>query len=223
MPLIVTPAWLGFPDRMGDRRAWGLATQLYSVRSAQSWGVGDLADLEDLAVWSGAVHGADYVLVNPLHAAEPLPPLEPSPYLPSSRRFANPLYLRPERIWEYAQATDEQRANVQRERREALAGFDPAGAIDRNRSWLAKRKALRVIFDVPRSPGRRVSFDSYRNREGTGLDNFALLSGSLSRNLLQPERMNINPAAVYINIFFILLFSSLSDYKPSFKEKVIWR
>ena len=64
MPLIVTPAWLGFPERMGDRRAWGLATQLYSVRSAQSWGVGDLADLEDLAVWSAAVHGADYVLVN---------------------------------------------------------------------------------------------------------------------------------------------------------------
>ena len=39
---------------MGDRRAWGLATQLYSVRSAQSWGVGDFTDLEDLAVWSAA-------------------------------------------------------------------------------------------------------------------------------------------------------------------------
>jgi 4-alpha-glucanotransferase len=173
MPLIVTPAWLGFPDRMGERRAWGLATQLYSVRSGQSWGVGDLADLEDLAVWSAAVHGADYVLVNPMHAAEPLPPLEPSPYLPSSRRFANPLYLRPERIPEYAQATDEQRASVQRERREALVGFDPAGAIDRDRSWLAKRKALRAIFEVPRSIGRQVSFDSYRSREGTGLENFA--------------------------------------------------
>ncbi|MCL1456981.1 hypothetical protein, partial [Klebsiella pneumoniae] len=27
-PLIVTPAWLGLPSRMGARRAWGLATQL---------------------------------------------------------------------------------------------------------------------------------------------------------------------------------------------------
>ena len=36
MALIVTPAWVGFPDRMGDRRVWGIATQLYSVRSAYS-------------------------------------------------------------------------------------------------------------------------------------------------------------------------------------------
>ena len=49
-------AWLGFPERMGQHRAWGLATQLYSVRSQQSWGVGDLTDLEDLAVWSAAEH-----------------------------------------------------------------------------------------------------------------------------------------------------------------------
>src|SRR4051794_30450440 len=102
MSLIVTPAWLGFPERMGSRRAWGFATQLYSVRSEQSWGSGDLADLADLGVWSAAEHGADFVLINPLHAAEPVAPMEPSPYLPTSRRFANPLYLRPERVPEYA-------------------------------------------------------------------------------------------------------------------------
>ena len=109
MPLIITPGWLGFPERMGQRRGWGLATQLYSVRSQQSWGLGDLTDLEDLAVWSAAEHQADFVLINPLHAAEPVPPIEPSPYLPSSRRFANPLYLRLERIPEYAMATAAQR------------------------------------------------------------------------------------------------------------------
>ena len=43
--LIVTPDWLGLPERLGARRAWGLAAQLYSVRSRQSWGVGDLTDL----------------------------------------------------------------------------------------------------------------------------------------------------------------------------------
>ena len=31
--LIVTPASLGLPARLGPSRAWGLATQLYSVRS----------------------------------------------------------------------------------------------------------------------------------------------------------------------------------------------
>ena len=56
--LIVAPAWLGCPERMGSGRAWGLSTQLYSLRSQRSWGVGDLADLTDLAVWSGADLGA---------------------------------------------------------------------------------------------------------------------------------------------------------------------
>jgi 4-alpha-glucanotransferase len=91
--LIVTPGWLGFPEPVGDRRTWGLATQLYSVRSRRSWCIGDLADLADLATWSAAEHSAGFVLVNPLHAAEPVAPMEPSPYLPTSRRFANPVYL----------------------------------------------------------------------------------------------------------------------------------
>ena len=68
----------GLPDRMGARRSWGLATQLYSVRSKDSWGIGDLVDLADLAVWAGAKHGAGYVLINPLHAASPAKPMEPS-------------------------------------------------------------------------------------------------------------------------------------------------
>ena len=92
--VIVAPAWLGCPERMGSGRTWGLSTQLYSVRSRRSWGVGDLTDLTDLAVWSGVELGAGFVLVNPLHAAEPVAPMEPSPYLPTTRRFANPLYLR---------------------------------------------------------------------------------------------------------------------------------
>ena len=84
------------------RRSWGFAVQLYSVRSRASWGHGDLHDLADLAVWSGRDLGADFVLVNPLHAAEPLSPVSPSPYLPMSRpRQISPLYLRIEDIPEY--------------------------------------------------------------------------------------------------------------------------
>ena len=88
--------------RRPGRPAWGLATQLYSVRSERSWGIGDLTDLTDLAVWSATRHGAGFVLVNPLHAAAPTAPMEPSPYLPTSRRFVNPIYLRVEAIPEFA-------------------------------------------------------------------------------------------------------------------------
>ena len=69
------------------RRAWGFTVQLYSVRSRGSWGHGDLRDLADLAAWSGRELGADFVLVNPLHAAEPLAPVSPSPYLAMTRRY----------------------------------------------------------------------------------------------------------------------------------------
>jgi 4-alpha-glucanotransferase len=47
--LVVTPAWLGLPGRVAGSRQWGFSVQLYSMRSERSWGLGDLADLTDLA------------------------------------------------------------------------------------------------------------------------------------------------------------------------------
>lgn len=171
-PLIVTPAWLGLPARMGSRRAWGLATQLYSVRSKGSWGFGDLADLTDLAVWAGARHGADYVLVNPLHAASPTKPMEPSPYLPTSRRFVSPLYLRVEAIPEFSRVAKPDRVHARRKAVQTKTG--KSDVIDRDGVWAAKRKALNVVYRVQRSAGRQLAFEAFKDREGTALDDFAI-------------------------------------------------
>jgi 4-alpha-glucanotransferase len=170
--LIVTPDWLGLPERLSARRAWGLAAQLYSVRSRQSWGVGDLTDLTDLAVWSATRHGADYVLVNPLHAATPTIPMEPSPYLPTSRRFVNPLYLRVEAIPEYVDLT--KRGRVRRLRAELQQRAGELDAIDRDSAWAAKRAALKLVHRVPRSAGRELAYAAFREREGRALDDFAI-------------------------------------------------
>ena len=170
-PLIVTPAWLGLPARMGERRGWGLATQLYSVRSKGSWGFGDLTDLADLAVWAGARHGADYVLINPLHAASPTSPMEPSPYLPTSRRFVSPLYLRVEAIPEFAWLSKRDRVHKRREAVQSRAR--KSDVIDRDVVWAAKRKALHLIYRIPRSAGRQLAFEAFKDREGTALGNFA--------------------------------------------------
>jgi 4-alpha-glucanotransferase len=169
--LIVTPGWLGLPERLGARRAWGLAAQLYSVRSRQSWGVGDLTDLVDLAVWSASVHGAGYVLVSPLHAAAPTAPMEPSPYLPTSRRFVNPLYLRVEAIPEFAQLR--KRGRVRRLRDGVQKHAATLDAIDRDSAWAAKRAALELVFSVPRTAGRELAYAAFRAREGAALDDFA--------------------------------------------------
>jgi 4-alpha-glucanotransferase len=169
--LIVTPGWLGLPERLGARRTWGLATQLYSVRSGQSWGVGDLTDLVDLAVWSASKYGAGYVLVNPLHAAGPTKPMEPSPYLPTSRRFVNPLYLRVEAIPEFAQLR--KRGRVRRLRDGVQQHAAELDAIDRDTAWAAKRAACELVYAVPRTAGRELAYAAFRNREGSALDDFA--------------------------------------------------
>lgn len=171
-PLIVSPATLPVPPRLGARRSWGLATQLYSVRSHRSWGVGDLTDLTDLAVWSATRHGAGFILVNPLHAAAPAAPMEPSPYLPTSRRFVNPLYLRPEAIPEYAELRH--RGRLRRSRTEVQARARRRELIDRDSAWRAKRAALATIYRVERSAGRELAYAGYRVREGRALDDFAV-------------------------------------------------
>ncbi|GAB3701138.1 4-alpha-glucanotransferase [Mariniluteicoccus flavus] len=186
--LIVTPRFLGFPAGMGNRRIWGLGTQLYSVRSRESWGVGDLTDLRDLAVWSAAEHGADYILVNPMHAAEPDAPMEPSPYLPTSRRFFNPLYLRVERIEEYAAAPAPVRHLVDQLGDQAHARLDDVDAIDRNTAWPLKQRALRAIFAAGRTPGREIAFRAFCEEAGEGLTHIATwcaLTAALGRDWTQ--------------------------------------
>lgn len=171
--LIVTPSFLGLPRSMNDKRIWGYASQLYSVRSPQSWGVGDLSDLADLAVWSATQQYAGYVLVNPLHAAQPTVPLEPSPYLPTSRMYVNPLYIRPEAIAEYA-TLDKQGRKLIAKLHEALAEqLDGVDEIRRNESWSAKVQALEIIHAAGLAPARRMAFDHFVRREGRQLRDFA--------------------------------------------------
>ncbi len=73
-------------------RQWGFGVQLYAVRSAESWGIGDLADLRRLAAWAAGLK-ADLLLINPIGGVAPVVPQADSPYYPASRRFRNPLYL----------------------------------------------------------------------------------------------------------------------------------
>ncbi|MGR6742954.1 4-alpha-glucanotransferase [Microbacterium sp. F1-18] len=171
--LIVAPQRLPLPSAEAGRRSWGLMAQLYSVRSRRSWGMGDFADLADLAAIAGE-SGADYLLINPVHAADVTTPIEPSPYLPSSRRFLAPLYIRPELIPEAAYLSEEADDRFDRLRRTAASANENAETIDRDSVWRAKREALALIHAVDLSPARRAQRDAFARREGTALADFAL-------------------------------------------------
>ncbi|OMH27688.1 4-alpha-glucanotransferase [Tersicoccus phoenicis] len=171
--LIVTPRRLATADVVGATRQWGLMTQLYSVRSRRSWGVGDLADLADLTAISGQ-EGAGWLLINPLHAAEPAPPVEPSPYLPTSRRFFHPLYIRVENVPEFAYLPAEDRTRVAELAARCSAQNTSVEAIDRDPVYAAKLEALRLVHAVEPSPWRQAAFTAFVRREGAGLRDFAL-------------------------------------------------
>ena len=154
-------------------RSWGFTVQLYSVRSRGSWGHGDLRDLADLAAWSGRALGADFVLVNPLHAAEPVAPISPSPYLAMTRRHLSPLYLRIEDVPEYARLGADDRARVDALGAPLRAASRTAALIDRDAVRAAKRAALEIIRGAGLSPQRQAELDAFRARDREAVGDWA--------------------------------------------------
>ncbi|WP_406149077.1 4-alpha-glucanotransferase [Streptomyces sp. NBC_01012] len=176
----VTATLVVAPDRVPrpPARTHGFLVQLYSMLSARSWGMGDLADLADLAAWAGRTQGSGFIQVNPLHAAVPGSPTDPSPYRPSSRRFPDPVHLHIESVPEYGHVTEPGRAALDDLRQEAAALRDDVlnkGAlIDRDAVWALKKQALEIVHEVPLSPGRRAAYCDFLAEQGQALEDHAL-------------------------------------------------
>ncbi len=91
--LIVAPDRCHLPAELGPgSRKWGPSCQLYGLRSAGNWGIGDFSDLGRLARAAGSCKAA-VLGTNPLHALFAAEPLHISPYSPSSRSWLNYLYI----------------------------------------------------------------------------------------------------------------------------------
>ncbi len=164
--VVVAPA---HAPLLGDARRWGWMLQLYAVRSPASWGQGEFRDLAAVTEW-GARHGADFALINPVHACAPVTPVQPSPYSPTSRRFFNPCYLHVPDVEEFsALAPDEQ------ERWRTLPhGLSPdSERIDRDAVWRVKRAALWRLFGLSGAP-RRAQLAEFRDERGAALQRFAV-------------------------------------------------
>ncbi|MDQ3484897.1 MAG: 4-alpha-glucanotransferase, partial [Actinomycetota bacterium] len=157
--LIVSPGRCWLPSGW---RAWGFTVQLYAARSRTSWGMGDLGDLRAIRQWSQGL-GAGFLLINPLHAVAPTRPQEASPYLPATRRFRNPIYLRVEDV------PGADRVDLAAWSARATS-YDDAAPIDRDVIWTLKRDALAAIFEVGDSSAECAAWVT---AQGQSLHDFA--------------------------------------------------
>jgi 4-alpha-glucanotransferase len=164
-PLIVAPprAFDGDFDR-----CWLLAVQLYGIRSARNWGIGDFTDLEGLLELASQL-GADGVGLNPLHALFDDRPADCSPYSPNSRLFLNPLYIDVEKLPEFQPgAFAENSDTIVRLRGSDIVDYAAVAEL----KWRGLRSAFEVFKTNP-STERLAAFSKFRNERGAMLSRFA--------------------------------------------------
>lgn len=148
-------------------KRWGVFCPLYALRSARSWGTGDIADLADLGRFIGALDG-HAVATLPMLAGFLDEPFNPSPYAPVSRLFWNEFYLDVTKVPELAECPAARAMiNSQQFARELGAVRDCA-LVDYRKVNTLKRMVLEELLDfiLPASSARRENFENFASRSG---------------------------------------------------------
>jgi 4-alpha-glucanotransferase len=145
-PLVVSPPVCHEPDAIvAGRRLWGIAVQLYTVRSCANWGIGDFGDLTSLIRWL-APRGAGFIGLNPLHALAPADPARSSPYSASSRHFLNVLYVAVPAAPDYADCAQVQARVADPGFAARLESLRSAALVDYEGVAALKFEVLDVLF-----------------------------------------------------------------------------
>jgi (1->4)-alpha-D-glucan 1-alpha-D-glucosylmutase len=133
------------PALEGRGRVWGMAAQLYGVRSERNWGIGDYTDLRSIVEQCGR-QGGGIASVSPLHALFPHDPGRASPYSSSSRLFRNALLVDVEAIEDYRECEPAREAVRSAAFQARLAALRDAELVDYAGVAAAKRPVLELLF-----------------------------------------------------------------------------
>ncbi|MEI8395608.1 MAG: 4-alpha-glucanotransferase [Rhodospirillaceae bacterium] len=162
-------------------RSWGLGVQLYGLRSAGNWGMGDFTDLARLGELAAA-RGAGMVGLNPLHALFPEDPGHYSPYSPSHRGFLDIFYIDPVAVPELAECAEARDLIGSPGFQRALAAARATDLVDYPAVAALKRPVLELLYKTfsqghlkaPVSSARVKAFHKFLAEQGPALERFAL-------------------------------------------------
>jgi 4-alpha-glucanotransferase len=178
--IVMTPGYCYEPAPIAaGGRLWGVAVQLYTLRSRTNWGIGDFADLRSV-IRRAAAHGAALVGLNPLHALFAANAGHFSPYSPSSRRFLNVLYIAVPDVEEYATCRAARELVESRDGAARLRGLRDADRVDYRGVAALKLGALRLLWEefaareLGNATPRARAFQAYRDERGEALQMHAL-------------------------------------------------
>ena len=175
--LIVTPGECWLPPAVeGGGRLWGIAAQLYLLRSQHNWGIGDYTDLRQL-IEVVAERGADVVGLNPLHAMFLDDPEHASPYSPASRLLINILNIDVDGLPEFADSMAAQALVAEPDFQQRLAAARDASLVDYTAVAALKIEVLNRLFEefwADAQSERRRAFQQFRQERGAAFERSCL-------------------------------------------------
>lgn len=186
--LIVSPArCFQLHDSAILHKTMGPAIQLYAVRSARNWGIGDFADLKNM-VAPLAAQGNDFIGLNPLHALYPLLPQDCSPYSPNSRLWLNTLYVALDETPEYQHSQVAQELVASPTFQQQLTACRAANDVDYPAVAALKAQVATILYqafknqELAKNSARAQEFQAFLQQGGDSLKQMAIfkvLQGTL--------------------------------------------
>lgn len=160
---------------------WGLAAQLYGLRSATNIGIGTYADAGE-AAREAALRGAAFLGLSPVHALFGSDRTKISPYSPSSRLFLETLFIAPRSLPGLAGSRAEA---LLAERADAITALREAALVDHQGVHDVLDPVLRALWaESPARAGTDAGFEQFRQEGGEDLESHALFE-ALSEHFRQ--------------------------------------
>ena len=175
------PAFIAHGDK-----SWGTVTQVYGLRSARNFGIGEYTDVGDAAAGSAAL-GGDFLGLSPLHALFAADRSKYSPYSPSSRIFLESLYIDISAVPGFSGSRASALA-ADPDFRRKIAALRAAPLVDYKAVWDVKRPLLDLLFEDFVARGVPAEFRQFRKDGGEPLELHATFE-ALSEHFIAESRV----------------------------------